>query len=457
MKIKNPEYIFLALILIFGFLLRIYQLQTTPFWIDESISSLASKNILEKGLPLFDSGFFYGRALFFHYTQALSMFIFGISDFSSRFPSVIFGLATIFLAFLIGKEYNKTTGLLSALFISIFFIEIAFSRQARFYQLFQFLFFLTLYSLYKSKNSLKYSILASLSFLLLFDTHTSGILLAPFLLFFFIKEKKPLYFLIIPSIILIKYGLSTLGIFTNDSSSIQLYSENYSDTLFFFLRAFFIISLPGIYFSYKYNPKMTLLISIPSLILFFGVISSQTFALRYVYFSIFPILIFFSSFLSEIKKYSKALFIFAIIFSIIYPSNLFFEEPLTIIKPEIIELKSFSEPSLDYKSLNYETLDSIKNSTLVCFFSPACEWYLKKPDYVIPFSLNGLNSGYMIYNNTDSYTGAPLFNYNQNNLILIEDRFSISKLNNSEQMNYLEFKQNCIEIDKTSSIKVLSC
>jgi len=48
------EIILLTLILLFAFFLRVYSL-SSPFWVDEATSAMASKMILEKGFPLFDS------------------------------------------------------------------------------------------------------------------------------------------------------------------------------------------------------------------------------------------------------------------------------------------------------------------------------------------------------------------------------------------------------------------
>ena len=53
--LQKKETILLILILVFGFFLRIYFLGHAPFWVDKNISSIASKEILEKGVPKFDS------------------------------------------------------------------------------------------------------------------------------------------------------------------------------------------------------------------------------------------------------------------------------------------------------------------------------------------------------------------------------------------------------------------
>src|SRR3989344_3860039 len=198
----------LVLIVIYGLVLKVYGLGTHTLWFDETISSLAATNIAEKGIPLFDSGLFYSRALIFHYLQGLFILLFGASDSIVRIVSVLFGLATILLAFFIGKEFNKSAGVIAALLTCVLFFEILYSRQARFYQLFQFLFFLTLFLLYKSKTSKKYAWLASISLILLVQTQMAGLVLFPFFLFFFYKEHKDWKLFIIPLVVEILLALN---------------------------------------------------------------------------------------------------------------------------------------------------------------------------------------------------------------------------------------------------------
>src|SRR3989344_3544396 len=96
--------------------------------------------------------------------------LFGASDSIVRLVSVFFGIGTIMLAFFIGKEFNKSAGIIAALLTAVLFLEVLYSRQARFYQTFQFLFFLTLFLLYKSKSSKAYAYLASISLIILVQT-----------------------------------------------------------------------------------------------------------------------------------------------------------------------------------------------------------------------------------------------------------------------------------------------
>ncbi|MEK6936038.1 MAG: hypothetical protein AABW67_04565 [Nanoarchaeota archaeon] len=71
----NLEYWLLIIILLFAFFLRVYSLGSSPFWVDESISVRASTIILEKGVPVLDSGWYYSSAHVLHYLMAFFMFI----------------------------------------------------------------------------------------------------------------------------------------------------------------------------------------------------------------------------------------------------------------------------------------------------------------------------------------------------------------------------------------------
>jgi predicted membrane-bound mannosyltransferase len=102
-KSEKIEYALLGLIVLFAAFLRIYGLGHPTLWVDESISAVASLNILEKGVPVLDSGLLYGRAYVFHYLQAFFL-LFGQSDFLVRFISVIFGLLTVILGYFFRKR-----------------------------------------------------------------------------------------------------------------------------------------------------------------------------------------------------------------------------------------------------------------------------------------------------------------------------------------------------------------
>ena len=158
LKIKTAELspeskISIALVLLLticGFLLRIYHLGAPSFWMDEAISSNVAAALVKQGTPSFPSGVIYMRSILNTFFISLSFRIFSISEFSARFPSVIFGTLTIPLVYLIGvKLGNRKIALISALFITFSVMEIAWSRQARMYQQLQFFYLASVYFFYE--------------------------------------------------------------------------------------------------------------------------------------------------------------------------------------------------------------------------------------------------------------------------------------------------------------------
>jgi 4-amino-4-deoxy-L-arabinose transferase-like glycosyltransferase len=447
----------LVLILLYAFILRVYALGVNPLWFDETISSVAAKNIANTATPTFGSGLFYSRALVFHYLEGLFIALFGATDFVARFVSVLFGLSTVILAFFIGKEFSKESGVIAALFTAFIFLEVLYSRQARFYQTFQFLFFLTIFLLYKSRKSKRYAYLASISLILTVQTQLAGLVLVPFFLFFFFKDHKDFKLLIIPSLVALYFGSSFLNLEKTTSLGGE-YAASYSLELFSSLRAFFVISLIGLPFAYKQNKRMFYLLSIPSLILLSGLLFVKVFAPRYAYFVILAVIIFVSVALSYLYKNNKLLAVLVILLAIIYPSNLFFDSNyLTVVKPENIVHYSSTEPVIDYKSLSSSTRELILQNDIVTLSSPGVEWYLKRPKYALPFSLNGLDSGYALYNGVDVYTGAEVFDYQIKDFVLLEDFFAYSKIGPTQRKKLDKLKENCLLIEENPALRVYKC
>ena len=156
-----------------GFYLRFNNLGDNSFSNDEAITTYAAIGVLEHGTPILPSGIEYTRALLNSYLIALSFNTFGISEFSARFVSVIFGTLTIPLVYLLGKELGRRTGLIATLLMTFSVFEIAVAQEARMYAQFQFFYLLTAYLFYLSlkKNNSKLFLLSGLSFIFAWYTH----------------------------------------------------------------------------------------------------------------------------------------------------------------------------------------------------------------------------------------------------------------------------------------------
>jgi len=134
---SKPRYIkiFLALFLLIllGFSLRLYDLAKESLWVDEIDGGIlpAKQSISYLLNPNVNFPFNTNHAILHYWMQ-----IFGQSEFSVRFPALIFGVLSIFMIYKVGKEiFNQEVGLLSALILAISPFHIHYSQEARPYSL----------------------------------------------------------------------------------------------------------------------------------------------------------------------------------------------------------------------------------------------------------------------------------------------------------------------------------
>ena len=151
-----------------------------------------------KGIPKitinsrFPSGRNYIRGIPYTLSLVLSFKIFGINDFSARFPNILFGLISVLLTYHISKNiFNKYVASMSSAMIAFSGFFITFSTYTRHYMIYYTFFLLSilLYLKYKkNKNScLFFCFCISLSIFLF--THIQSILLFPFLVIFLVLES----------------------------------------------------------------------------------------------------------------------------------------------------------------------------------------------------------------------------------------------------------------------------
>lgn len=471
MKKINKEYIALFFILAFALFIRLFRLGKPSLWVDEATSSVSSIMILSKGLPLFDSGLLYGRAYFFHYLQSFFL-LFGQTEFLARFVSVIIGILTILLAYKIAKEYSKSGGIITAIFMSIFYLEVFYSRQARFYQLFQLMFFLSLYLLYKSKpekgkNNFIYLILSLISLFITLDVQIAGLVLTPFFILHILiyNKKTSKYLAIIPLIPLIQKFIPAKNLSSDSTISTMNYASKYASwtsNLIYMI----ILFIPGVIWGFFKKKRLTLLIILPSILMLIGIFTLQTFAFRYAYFAVFPLILYFSLFLSFLyEKYGK-IFLIVIFILIVFPSNLFFPyTSVNILKPLDYPLYDSTAPVTNYKDLPQELINELKNENnlLISYFSSDVEWNIRKPNYALPFTMDGRGYDQISINNSkkelvDRYSGAPILDFIPNKpYYLTADRFSVSKLKPDQRKFHEDLINDCNISYKNIDLVIYSC
>lgn len=188
---KKSKAVFWLVLMSSAFFLRIPNLGHLGLWGDEGFTAIAVAAILEHGYPLLPSGGIYPRALAFSYLEAFSAKIFGLNEFALRFPNTIYGLAGIWMTYILGKSlYGTRVGYLAAILMTFSIWEITFSRYARMYVFFQFFYLVSIYFFYRGfiKGERFYRWLTAPLWMLTITIHQLGLSLAPLLMVpFFIK------------------------------------------------------------------------------------------------------------------------------------------------------------------------------------------------------------------------------------------------------------------------------
>ncbi|MBI5675085.1 MAG: glycosyltransferase family 39 protein [Nitrospirae bacterium] len=138
---KKSTYFFLGLIIVSGFILRLYKLSSQSIWLDEAYSIYHSQQNFIHAISFKDLS----PPLYYVLLHFWIKFT-GTSVFSVRLLSVLFGTASVFIIYLLGAHiFNKKVGIYSALLVACSPLHIYFSQEARTYSI---LFTLTLLSMY---------------------------------------------------------------------------------------------------------------------------------------------------------------------------------------------------------------------------------------------------------------------------------------------------------------------
>jgi mannosyltransferase len=142
--ITHQAILLLALITGLGIFLRFYTLGSESIWFDEAASIYSAKHPLILMLMECVGGHRHPPLHFF--ILKIWIMLFGDSEVSVRSISAIFGVASIPLIFIIGKQlFSSRVGLIASFLLSVSVFAIYFSQEARSYAM---LLFFTLLSFY---------------------------------------------------------------------------------------------------------------------------------------------------------------------------------------------------------------------------------------------------------------------------------------------------------------------
>lgn len=182
------------LILIFSLIIRLIKINQS-LWLDEAINVLAAKNYsfteLITGYTITDFHPPLYSALLWFWTK-----IFGYGEISVRIPSVIFGVATVYLVYLIAARLlSKKYGLIAAALLAINPLHLYYCQEARMYSLAAFSVTLSFFFLIKILQDNKGWIGYLISLILVFGADYVAVLIIPthFLIVILLKQKSLLF------------------------------------------------------------------------------------------------------------------------------------------------------------------------------------------------------------------------------------------------------------------------
>jgi len=137
-RICEPRRI-LFLILTVSFFLRFYQLGQPSLWYDEALTAAKTGISFNQIIPELRSSGEENPPGYFYVTHWWAR-AFGNSEFSLRFPSLIFSLFAILSVYYLGSDlFSARVGLLGAFLLAISPLTINYAQEARMYSLFWFL------------------------------------------------------------------------------------------------------------------------------------------------------------------------------------------------------------------------------------------------------------------------------------------------------------------------------
>jgi hypothetical protein len=124
----------LFVLIVCGCIVRFWGLGSVGLHGDEETMAMATMSIVERGVPILPSGMLYPRGLTELYLMALSVDVFGESEWALRLPSALCGVLLIWLAYLAGRRFLRPEWNLALAAAVTFLPEIViYSQTARMY------------------------------------------------------------------------------------------------------------------------------------------------------------------------------------------------------------------------------------------------------------------------------------------------------------------------------------
>ena len=266
--------ILLMAIILLAFILRVSFLEPRQFAVDEEFTFSFIQNSPEKMLDLFQTSEPLPPLYPF---MARTILLFSGSIYWIRMASVLFGVISVFVSYLIAKElFNNHIALLTALLVAFNPLCVFYSQQIRAYSLLMLLFLLLVFLLIKLSKESKKSMLLLLGLVnvLILYTHYQGasILLTEVVFLGLLVKRKQISLVqgIIPLAIAGVLFLPWISILWK-----QLHFEKgigYGGTLLDFVYIFYKFAIgANASFLLESQPSLLILVPILTILFFYGI------------------------------------------------------------------------------------------------------------------------------------------------------------------------------------------
>ncbi|MDP1800385.1 MAG: glycosyltransferase family 39 protein [Bacteroidota bacterium] len=201
----NNKYLFFALIIIANVILKSFFLDATPFWYDEMISVKDTQ--LDFGHIKHEAEWD-NNPPFYYYCLWVWHSVIPVSEFNSRFLSVLFVAFAIGLFYLFARKYfDNKTAIASSIFLTLSNFILFYSQETRAYSLVLLLAVISTIQFFKYINEPKLFnliLLSLISFLIIYTHYLAGLIVfIQYLIILFFHKKKYVSFFGIQSLIII--------------------------------------------------------------------------------------------------------------------------------------------------------------------------------------------------------------------------------------------------------------
>lgn len=206
LKNKTLSILLLLSFIIIGSFLRLYKINQAPYWMDEGYTINAVLSLQEKGVPILDSGERYDCPIYCEPTALIGK-TFDNSPLSLRLLALIAGILLIPLIYVSTKNITRSRviAFASSFFVTFSYLQIAWSRQVRWYTLLSLFTWAAIFFFYKALYGTKHKwihiLLATLFTFLSIKTHSLAYLLPIIFMAWYaielIRSKKKIHTLYI--------------------------------------------------------------------------------------------------------------------------------------------------------------------------------------------------------------------------------------------------------------------